>query len=165
MKTKVLLLNRELGSHCVLGRVQGYSGKTYATSRYLIGHNAHVAELSLEDYNAAIEDISRNWHRPNCRWVPKFVQTPDEAESLKVLREVPVSLLLQVLDERSAPKIPTIPAPLQLKSEALVQTFDSLKELHFLTLKKMARAAGIDADQFKTRETLATAIIEAQQKA
>ncbi len=81
MSYKVQLINRDLGASCLFGRVQGLSGKTYATSRFQpCGY--HVAEMTAEEYEKAADDISRGWRRPLCRWVPRFMEVVDEPQAL-----------------------------------------------------------------------------------
>ena len=80
MSYKVQLINRDLGASCLFGRVQGLSGKTYATSRFQpCGY--HVAEMTAEEYEKAADDISRGWRRPLCRWVPRFMEVVDEPQT------------------------------------------------------------------------------------
>ena len=77
MSYKVQLINKDLGRSCLFGRVQGLSGKSYATSRCQ-PDGSHVAELTAEEYEKAVDDISRGWQRPLCRWIPRFVELREE---------------------------------------------------------------------------------------
>lgn len=70
---KVRFVNKEIGSVCPSSRLQGMSGKTYGTSHREAGA-LHVVEMSLEEYEKCIEDVSRAYHLPMRRWVPHFVR-------------------------------------------------------------------------------------------
>lgn len=89
---KVRFVNKEIGSVCPSCKLQGMSGKTYGTSHRESGA-LHVVEMSLENYEKCIEDVSRAYHLPMRRWVPHFVreqvepqEKPSEESRLRHLR-------------------------------------------------------------------------------
>lgn len=67
---RILLINRALSYDAGPRRVQGGSGKTYGTSTFSTAHGCQVLELSIEDYMACAEDLSKTWHLALSKWVP-----------------------------------------------------------------------------------------------
>lgn len=112
---KVQFQNFDLGSICVLGHVTGRSGVNYVNSRYRNGrHESDI--ITVERYNQIIDDVSRRWHLPMCRWVPFFVEVPDPASAKSVVitpdfkpAEPPVEKLLSEAPELSQPDFSTQP--------------------------------------------------------
>ena len=149
MKT-IQLINYEMGYGTPPVRVQGYSGATYATSRFDSQHGCHVAKITVAEYNKAAKDLSRAWHLSMRRWVPMI----PEAESIAAapIVELPAppeepAEPLQLFEE--APAQPDQPAPLR----------DVLMATHISTLKKMARDRNIAMEATATKEEIVSALL------
>ncbi len=87
---KVLLVNHSVGITTQTMAVVGHSRKTYGQSRYDNRFNAHVFEMSNEDYEKAANDLARNWHKSRCKWVPHFLETEKvvDVQTSPQLREI-----------------------------------------------------------------------------
>lgn len=88
---KVILVNYSLGVSIPSVNVCGHSRVSYGFSRWSDKYRAHVCELPLEKYEAAIKDLSRNWHKARCHWIPYFVEAEEKvitAETNPALREI-----------------------------------------------------------------------------
>lgn len=147
---KVLLLNYDLSSNARFGTVCGASGKTYKQSQFNTKYNAHVAEFTMEEYDKAIPDISRSWHRPMCRWIPKFM----EVEAGPVLMQPQPPPVLQNPDflQPGAPLVSTTEgsAP-EVKIESANISPD-ISKLPYLSLKKIAKQHGVFKDGLNCAE-------------
>src|SRR5258708_3853638 len=98
---KVILTNKSIGVTQGTVSVCGHSRKPFGYSRYSDKYGCHILELSLEDYEKAIEDLSRNWHRSRGKWVPHFVegeivQTIVSPENNAALRETAIGWARQL---------------------------------------------------------------------
>jgi hypothetical protein len=95
----VVFENRELGSSNPISTVTGISGKLYARARFS-REGYHLSEpLTLAQYEAAKVDISRAWHRPMCRWVPRFVVVEDKKPEPVAGGTAPTSDVLKELND------------------------------------------------------------------
>lgn len=68
----VTFINEQLGYESSGTLLQGFSGKTYAQSRW---NNAFTAQVCIwngtqMEYAAMIRDVSRAWHQAMRRWIP-----------------------------------------------------------------------------------------------
>jgi len=79
-EAKVLLLNADLSSAAGPQLLQGFSGKTYAVSRWCAAYNCHAIEMTVAEYEACRDDLRRAVHLMMRRWYPKFIlPAPPEA--------------------------------------------------------------------------------------
>jgi hypothetical protein len=81
MKFRILLVNYDLSFNTPTMSIQGISGKTYGHSTWKKlpaplnrdKADAHWIELTPEEYDRCILDVSRCWHMPLRHWVPRFI--------------------------------------------------------------------------------------------
>lgn len=77
-KFKVILTNSSMGVTVGSATVSGQSGKRYGYSFYSDKYRCHAIEMTLEEYEAAVNDLSNAWHMARRKWVPHFVEVAGE---------------------------------------------------------------------------------------
>lgn len=144
----VILLNHIIPCGCGVGRVTGATGKSYATSKYERRYGCHVARIPLSVWQTKKQgitpsaDVAQAPERlgvlGNC-WEVRF----EFPEHVELIIEHPASDPKPPVGDE-IPQTPQIPQP--------VEQSDSLETLPFFTLKKRAKALGINADDYKGRK-------------
>lgn len=186
---KVILANRSLGITAGTVSVSGHSRRHLGYSTYSDRWGCHVVELTLEDYEACIDDLSRNWHKSRGRWVPHFVEgdaVPSKVivtqESHAGLREMITNLASKLTDDdirrianergiiltvtvidNHADQGSTIPIP-QLASVGDTVSTGELPT-KYLSLCKIAREEGVDISGLERKgEAVRAAILNHRQQ-
>lgn len=78
---KVTLYNRDVGSGTVAHLVQGYSGKSYGSSRFNPARGHHSFTVTVEDeraYERMMDDLAAAWHLPLRKWVPMLAREEED---------------------------------------------------------------------------------------
>jgi hypothetical protein len=157
----IQLVNYEIGYGVPPRPVQGYSGKTYAKSRYSSKLRCHVAEISVADYNKAALDLSKAWHMARRKWVPIIPEVEEGPDALQKVDTLPIGQLSNIADSLKSAAQSAIDNQYIVKSDEIKTRFsrETLEGMHLSTLKKTARDAGLVAESTGTREEIIAALL------
>jgi hypothetical protein len=152
---KVLLINKEVGAYARIFPVSGASGKLYGHSVYCPQINAHVFEMSLEEWRKVREDVQRGAKIPNQFWLVDVMEGP---EALPVVTPEAVERMEHagVLSKEVTPAIMTR----KLDSDQAARYVDLIQKSHH-ELKEMlqGKMQPQAISQLTTRDQLARAVI------
>ncbi len=179
----VILANKSLGISMGSVVVCGHSRKHLGYSRYSDQYRCHVLEMTPEQYEAAAEDLSRNWHRSRCKWVPHFVNVVEEPAKViepkdnPQLRELMLASArklsredIQMLaDEAGVLLVDKDPARgTTITMETLAEDFHKSSlglPNHYWPLLKICKSEGVPLDNVKGIVAMQQAILNHRQKA
>ncbi len=161
--------------------VCGHSRKHLGYSRYSDQYRCHVLEMTPEQYEAAAEDLSRNWHRSRCKWVPHFVNVVEEPAKViepqdnpqlrELMRTSAQKLsdedLVQILKERGSFMVitPTDTKPAQGTTITIPGLAAAGLPNHYWPLLKICKTEGVPLDNVKGIVAMQQAILNHRQKA
>lgn len=157
---RILFINYELHFNTPTATLQGASGKVYGISTWKPipvelakeKADAHWVEVTQAEYDACILDVSRAWHVPMKRWVPRFVKGSPAVKTAPAMSPL-----------KTQPEYNNAAAQAEEKPAWVAGRPDTIPQnTRYWTLVKMARDEGADITGLKALPAIREAIYRAR---